>query len=144
MSKLLLGEGSFGYFDSFDDEFRFRLVIGFEAFKVLSVLLGDFAVLLFSLTEETAFPDFLLHDCPRGADMSEQLYKSILDLLLRIEVEIAGKGEPPFQYFLTTMTPPPKSLCVSPYVRLELLPSDAESLLFKRRFDSLRQERLEV
>lgn len=144
MSKLLLGEGSFGYFDSFDDEFPFRLVIGCEAYKVLSVLLGDFAVLLFSLTEDTAFPDFLMHDCPREADMSEQLYRSVLELLLRIEVEIAGKGEPPFQYFLTTTTPPPKSLCVSPYVRLELLPGDEESLLFKRRFNSLRQEHFEV
>lgn len=134
MADSLLGKGSFGRFDSEDTEFPFKLSIGCEAYRVLSVLLGDFAVLLFSAIENTAFPGMLVHDCPREADMSVMLYQHLLEQFLVIETSL--EVEPPYQYILTTTTPPPTSLQKLPFVRLELRPDDEAQMLFGQRFQS--------
>jgi len=64
-------------------------------------------------------------------------------LLQKIEQKIFG-GEAPFQYIVTTTTPPPAPIQSLPYLRVTLDPSTDDGLLFRRRFStSLRSEYLQ-
>lgn len=141
MSKALLGDSAFGFLESQDTEFPFKLSLqGGEAYRVLSVLLGDFASLIFSTAEQTAFPGFLIHDCPREADMSEHIYHQLLNLLTEFEEYISKEQEPPFQYIVTTTSKPPERLCKKPYLVLELKPDDEKSMLFRKRFGGYERQ----
>ena len=136
LTRELLSEEAFGDFDLTDDNRPFQLSVrGGEAYRVLEVLLGDMVCLLDSVNPGSAFPGFLVHDCPREADMSSGLYENFLFLVQRIEQQIFG-DEAPFQYIVTTTTPPPLSTQSFPYLRLTLDPSTDEGLLFRRRFNT--------
>jgi hypothetical protein len=102
---------------------------------VLEILVGDLVCLLDSSHPASAFPSLLIHDCPREADMGPRPYRDFLHLIERIEREAYGDAVP-FQYIVTTTTPPPESLQKEPYLRLTLDPSQDEGLLFGRRFKS--------
>ena len=65
--------------------------------------------------------------------MSIGLYENYFSLLSGIESKGFPGVEPPFQYIVTTTTPPPSDLPEG-MVCLELDPSSNESLLFGRRF----------
>lgn len=93
---------------------------GGEAYRVLEVLLGDIAAMLSWCLGIGHFPSFIVHDCPREADMSAMLYEQLLNVLYELEQDLTI--EPPFQYIVTTTTPPPLALQSSPYRRLELSP----------------------
>lgn len=65
--------------------------------------------------------------------MSIGLYENFFSLVNGLEKKAFAGEEPPFQYIVTTTTPPPADL-QDGMVRLELDPSSNEGLLFGRRF----------
>lgn len=137
----LLPDGAYGAFDPRDEDRPFRLSLrGGEAYRVLEVLLGDVVCLLDSANAASALPGLLIHDCPREADMSMGLYEHFLLLMDQLDVETsAGNVQPPFQYIVTTTTPPPRDLRDGK-VCLTLEPDLEDGLLFRRRFESGQSE----
>lgn len=135
----LLSNEAFGGLDIRDEERPFRLSLrGGEAYRVLEILVGDLVCLLDAGNPASAFPSLLIHDCPREADMGPRPYRDFLHLIECIEREAYGNAVP-FQYIVTTTTPPPESLQKEPYLRLTLDPSHDGGLLFGRRFKSSTQ-----
>jgi hypothetical protein len=133
----MLGEDGFGVFKPESDTQPFELRIGGEAYQVLEVLLGDITTLLDSaLSDASLHPGVIVHDCPREADMSERLYREFLLLVGEAEAQLRMGDATPFQYVVTTTSPPPESLSKEPYLVLELRPGSEEDSLFKRRLES--------
>lgn len=134
LARELLSNEAFGTFDP-RDEFRpFKLSIrGGEAYHVMEVLLGDLVCLLDSAGANSAFPGLVIHDCPREADMSAGLYEKYLLLVERIQYVCFNKNVP-YQYIVTTTTPPPHDLIKGECLRLVLDPSKDDELLFRQRF----------
>jgi hypothetical protein len=130
-----------GNFDPRDEERPFRLSVpGCAAFQVLEVLLGDLACLADSSKSNSGFPGFLIHDCPREADMGPHLYEHFLLLVHTLEHRQGAGKEPPFQYVVTTTTPPPLILQdKSSYLVLELDPASNDGLLFRKRLSQVDQ-----
>lgn len=142
LTQQLFPDGAFGAFDPHDEHRPFRLSMrGGEAFRVLEVLLGDVACMLDSPRADAALPGLFIHDCPREADMSTGLYENFLSLIDALQKEQYPDGELPFQYIVTTTTPPPANL-QGDALRLILDPSSDEGLLFCRRFARERQQDL--
>jgi hypothetical protein len=142
LTQQLFPDGAFGAFDPRDEQRPFRLSMrGGEAFRVLEVLLGDVACMLDSPRADGALPGLFIHDCPREADMSTGLYENFLSLIGALQKEQYPDGELPFQYIVTTTTPPPVAL-QGDAVRLILDPSSDRGLLFNKRFTSERQRAL--
>jgi len=136
----LFSDDTIGRFVIRDEYFPFQLSVnGGEAYYVLEVLLGDLACLLDSADPGSAFPGLLIHDCPREADMSILLYEKLLALMQRIEQQ-AFAGEAPYQYIVTTTSPPPIELRDYPFLRETLDPSTDDGLLFRKRFKIERQK----
>jgi len=130
----LLGETGYGLFRPDSDTRPFELNIGGEAYQVLEVLLGDVTSLLDASTSESSqHPGFAVHDCPREADMSERLYREFLLMVAEAEQQLGSNGCVPFQYIVTTTSPPPERLRSDPFLVLELRPGAEDGLLFKRR-----------
>jgi hypothetical protein len=117
-----------------DSEVRpFEVAKGGEAYQVLEVLLGDVVCLLDSATSQaSSHPGFLVHDCPREADMSSLLYREFFLTAAEAAAQLGDDGDVPFQFIVTTTSSPPATLQGRPYVVLELAPGSDESLLFKR------------
>lgn len=112
----------------------FEVARGGEAFQVLEVLLGDIVCLLDSAVSEFSHhPGFLVHDCPREADMSEHLYRNFFLAAAEAAEQLGKDGAVPFQFIVTTTSAPPEELGGAPYVVLELAPGADEALLFKRQ-----------
>lgn len=142
LTQQLFPDGAFGSFDPRDEQRPFRLSMrGGEAFRVLEVLLGDVACMLDSPRTDGALPGLFIHDCPREADMSTGLYENFLSLVGVLQKEQYPDGELPFQYIVTTTTPPPVAL-QGDAVCLTLDPSSDQGLLFNKRFTSERQRDL--
>ncbi|MDR3159325.1 MAG: hypothetical protein LBU11_10065 [Zoogloeaceae bacterium] len=134
VTQELLSDQVFGRLDSYNEDSPFCLSPhGGEAYRVLEILVGDLVCLLDAVNPASAFPSMLIHDCPREADMGRRPYHDFLLLIERIEREAYG-GNTPFQYIVTTTTPPPEHLQRPPYLRLELDPSRDNGFLFKKRF----------
>lgn len=133
----MLGEDGFGVFKPESDTQPFELSVGGEAYQVLEVLLGDMTILMDSaLSDVSLHPGVIVHDCPREADMSERLYRELLLLVGEAETQLRTGDTAPFQYVVTTTSPPPSSLSKEPYLVLELRPGNEEDSLFKRRLES--------
>lgn len=131
-SRLLGAEGHARFVP--DDELRpFEVLRGGEAYQVLEVLLGDIVCLLDSATSEvSSHPGFLVHDCPREADMSERLYREFFLVASEAAAQLGEDGAVPFQFIVTTTSPPPEEVHGDRYVVLELEPGAEAKLLFKR------------
>jgi hypothetical protein len=85
------------------------------ALETVRLLAFDVASLADAYIREAAWhPRFLLHDSPREADLSVDIYHSLFWLVARLEEE-AGKT-PPFQYIITTTEPPPENIRQSPWL----------------------------
>lgn len=139
LTRQLLPDGAIGAFDPRDETRPFRLSLrGGEAYRVLEVLLGDVACMLDSARPGSALPGLFIHDCPREADMSAGLYENFLALIAQLQKTQYADRAPPFQYVVTTTTPPPTEL-QSDAVCLTLDPSTDDGLLFGRRFVGERQ-----
>ncbi len=134
VSTRLLGAAGHARFVPGHEVRPFEVARGGEAYQVLEVLLGDIVCLLDSAVSEASnHPGFLVHDCPREADMSERLYRDFF-LAAAEAVEQLGKdGAVPFQFIVTTTSAPPEVLNGAPHVVLELAPGADEALLFKRQ-----------
>ena len=116
------------------DERPFELILGGEAYSVVEVLLGDFASLLDSaVSAGSFFPGLLVHDCPREADMSQVLYHAFLQATAEGAEQLRAGDQVPFQYIVTTTSPPPESLQTPAHIVLELFPGQEDKLLFKKR-----------
>lgn len=134
VSSRLLGTAGHARFLPGNEVRPFEVARGGEAYQVLEVLLGDVVCLLDSAVSEASHhPGFLVHDCPREADMSARLYRDFF-LAINESADLLGKdGVVPFQFIVTTTSAPPDELCGAPHVVLELAPGSDESLLFKRQ-----------
>lgn len=134
-TRELLSNDAFGSFDPRDENRPFRISMrGGEAYRVLEVLLGDIVCLMEGAGEDNAFPGLVIHDCPREADMSAGLYEGFLLLTDHLQKAFEDGMSVPFQYIVTTTTPPPADLIDTEQVCLVLDPSFDDGLLFKRRF----------
>lgn len=116
------------------DEYRpFEVAKGGEAYQVLEVLLGDVVCLIDSATSaESHHPGFLVHDCPREADMSGLLYREFFMAAAEAAEQLAGADGTPIQFIVTTTSAPPGELQSDHHVVLELEPGVDDKLLFRR------------
>ena len=131
----LLGEEGHARFVPDSNSRPFDLAQGGEAYQVLEVLLGDIVCLVDAASASgSSHPGFLVHDCPREADMSERLYQPFLAMTAELEEQLTSYGATPFQYIVTTTSAPPQELQRPPTLVLELRPGSDDGLLFKRRF----------
>lgn len=134
VSTRLLGAAGHARFVRGHEIRPFEVARGGEAYQVLEVLLGDIVCLLDSAVSEASnHPGFLVHDCPREADMSERLYREFFLAAAEAAEQLGEDGGVPFQFIVTTTSPPPEELGASPHVVLELAPGVEEALLFKRQ-----------
>jgi hypothetical protein len=134
LAERLLDTNATGWFDERSDETPFRLQVGGEAYHVMEVLLGDIVCMVDALVNASnKHPAFLVHDCPREADMGAHLYRDFLEIVREIDEHFGRNGAPCFQYILTTTSPPPKPLQETPYLRLTLRPGSDDELLFRRQ-----------
>lgn len=134
IAERLLGVVGHGRFVPDSDSRPFDLSRGGEAYQVLEVLLGDITCLLDAATSiGNNHPGFLVHDCPREADMSAVLYKNFLMMVREADEQLSRNGNVPFQYIVTTTSAPPPELGHVPYLALELQPGSDDHLLFKRQ-----------
>jgi hypothetical protein len=129
----LLGAAGYARFVPGHELRPFEVARGGEAYQVLEVLLGDIVCLLDSAVSEVSkHPGFLVHDCPREADMSEVLYRSLFLAAAEAAEHLGKDGSVPFQFIVTTTSAPPHELRSDSHVVLELGPGVEEKLLFKR------------
>lgn len=134
VSTRLLGAEGHARFVRGHEVRPFEVARGGEAYQVLEVLLGDIVCLLDSAVSEASnHPGFLVHDCPREADMSERLYREFFLAAAEAAEQLGNDGGVPFQFIVTTTSAPPEELGGSPHVVLELAPGAEESLLFRRQ-----------
>jgi hypothetical protein len=101
------------------------------AIATVKLLAFDLAAVVTSLEGDGAFPRFLIHDGPREADMAPDVYERLF--LFAHELEKCFKGEPAFQYILTTTTQPPDAMIQpnTPWLRLQLAGIPAEERLLR-------------
>lgn len=134
VSTRLLGAAGHARFVPGHEVRPFEVARGGEAYQVLEVLLGDIVCLLDSAVSEASnHPGFLVHDCPREADMSERLYREFFLAAAEAAEQLGRDGTVPFQFIVTTTSPPPEELGGPSHVVLELAPGADETLLFKRQ-----------
>lgn len=134
VSARLLGAAGHARFVPGHEIRPFEVARGGEAYQVLEVLLGDIVCLLDSAVSEASHhPGFLVHDCPREADMSELLYREFFLAAAEAAEQLGGDGMAPFQFIVTTTSAPPDDLSGAPHVVLELAPRVDEALLFRRQ-----------
>jgi hypothetical protein len=104
-----------------------------EAMETLAVLLSDISCLIYnSFSERSYLPGFLLHDSPREADLGLRLYRGYFRFAAQLVADLEAHGGCPFQYIITTTTPPPKHLSTNDYIALRLDASKESELLFRR------------
>lgn len=98
------------------------------AIATVKLLAFDLAALTESVQGRGFFPRFLLHDGPREADLSLDIYERLF--LFGQHLENCFSGEPSFQYIITTTTKPPQALLGAPWHVLTLagVPSDQRLL----------------
>ena len=120
-----------GEIDIREDGINFRITredsLAGEAYETLAVLLADLALLLESNSQKVHHPGFLLHDSPREADLNVRIYERLLQVA---SDEMESVEESPFQYIVTTTTPPSKSLAKS--AKMHHLTSGTGSLFGKQ------------
>lgn len=88
------------------------------AIETVKLLAFDLAALTASIQGQGVHPRFLLHDGPREADLSPDIYARLF--LLAQNLEACFAKTPGFQYILTTTTAPPDAFATPPWLRLSL------------------------
>jgi uncharacterized protein YydD (DUF2326 family) len=102
------------------------------AIATVKLLAFDLAALVASIEGDGTFPRILIHDGPREADMAPDVYERLF--LLAHEIEKCFKGEPAFQYIVTTTTTPPEKFIErdAPWLRLQLSGLPAKERLLRQ------------
>lgn len=137
-ARLVLPSSNYDGRVSFQDrELNFQITHGGamsgEAMETLAVLLADMSCVIFnSLSNSSHLPGFLLHDSPREADLGLRLYHAFIRFVAAVEANFAARGGCPFQYILTTTTPPPRAVADKAHIALRLDASKESELLFRR------------
>jgi chromosome segregation ATPase len=103
----------------------YRSTVAIDSLKVVTF---DLAVLAMSMERSLYFPGILIHDSPREADLSEEIYKRLFAFANKLEK--CGPA-PLFQYILTTTTAPPELFRTEPWLRLEVKGAPAKERLLK-------------
>lgn len=103
----------------------YRSTVAIESLKVVAF---DLAVLAMSMEKALYFPGILIHDSPREADLSEEIYKRLFLFAEKME---KCTSAPLFQYILTTTTAPPESFRTRPWLCLQVKGAPAEERLLK-------------
>ena len=88
------------------------------ALETVKLLAFDLAAMTESVQGRGRFPRFLVHDGPREADLSADIYERVFLFAQRLEE--CFEGEPDFQYIVTTKTRPPDHFLREPCRRLTL------------------------
>jgi hypothetical protein len=105
-----------------------------EAYETLAVLLADLTLLLEGNSSHASHPGLLLHDSPREADLDLRTYHRLLETA----ESSLGRSEPgkelPFQYIVTTTTPPSARLQASSAMKLRL--GSGKDSLFGRQLET--------
>ena len=117
-------------------ELNFRITHGTtmsgEAVETLAVLLADVACMVYNtVSERPHLPGFLLHDSPREADLSLRLYRRFITLAASLQNHFDTAEACPFQYIITTTTPPPVDLQGDKWIKLHLNAAIPEETLFR-------------
>jgi hypothetical protein len=120
-----------------DRELAFRITHGpamsGEAVETLSVLLADLATLIYNIASAKAcLPGFIVHDSPREADLGARIYRSFIRFVAELQTHFNSADSCPFQYVLTTTTPPPQELRTDAFVKLRLNAGLVSELLLRR------------
>ena len=100
------------------------------AITTLGCHLADVTALLWAANGEGCHPGLLIHDSPREADMTDELYAIYLKGMHQLAEQTGGEAAP-FQYIFSTTTRPPDEL--KPVIRVHLAGHPENKLLFKRR-----------
>jgi hypothetical protein len=99
------------------------------AIQTVKLLAFDLAALVAGIEGRGSFPRFLIHDGPREADISENVYDRLF--IFAQELERCFEGDASFQYIVTTTTPPPAECATEPILRLKLSGVPATERLLK-------------
>jgi chromosome segregation ATPase len=81
-----------------------------EAMQTLSILIADVSCMLFRVLGHGHLPGLLVHDSPREADLDPRIYESFQLFLASLNDACGGQCSCPFQYIMTTTTPPPEAV----------------------------------
>lgn len=90
------------------------------ATETIKILAFDIACMLLSIEGHGGHPRFLVHDSPREADMSRDIYHRFFLYMRGLEQQYLGNASPSFQYIITTTEKPPDGLCAEPWLVAEL------------------------
>lgn len=112
---------------------------GGETYKALAVPIADLTALLRGVAGRGIHPGFLIHDCPREADMNASLYGHLFEAAKSLEDQHGGPDHAAFQYIITTTTPPPSHLANSPWICERLSSNTEDGLLFKKHIAVVEQ-----
>jgi hypothetical protein len=92
------------------------------ALVTLRLLIFDLACLIGSQHNLTNHPGFLVHDSPREADLSSNIYRRIFSLIAGTEPEQENQA---VQYIIATTEPPPAHLQEAPWLACPPLSSES-------------------
>jgi hypothetical protein len=95
------------------------------ALESLKVVVFDLAALVLSMEQTLPLPGLLVHDSPREADLSANVYARLFAVAARME----GGPDACFQYVLTTTTSPPQAFQSGECLRLSIKGAPAEERL---------------
>jgi hypothetical protein len=112
-----------------------------EAVETLTLLLADVSWLLAGAAGVGRHPGLLVHDSPREADLGARIYRRFLQALGTLHDLLGGKDAAPFQYIVTTTTPPPSELQRDEHVRLSLS-NEPAGFLFRQDLGARREKTL--
>ncbi len=101
------------------------------AIESIKIIAFDLAAMLSSVEGIGFHPRFLVHDGPREADMSAEIYQKFFLFAQAMEEAFGKDGKPNFQYIITTTEPPPAGLRQKPWLLETLDASQPEMRLFK-------------
>ena len=104
-----------------------------EAYGTLAVLLADVALLFESDSAHSQHPGILIHDSPREADLNLRIYHRLLDVAEAHMRKAGQDDDSPYQYIVTTTTPPSEQLQGTSVTRIRL--SSGTGSLFGRQLE---------